>query len=107
MPVTIKSSSDISGIFQMNLICQGHQINFYKNGVKLLAGEEKSMEASLILTKEMIGELKGDCKIKSSLKGEYVLLFQGEILDQWAVLVFVGHLLAKVTRGKGIDRLHR
>lgn len=73
IPVTIKSLSDISGSLQMDLICNGHQVNFYKNGIGLSAGEEKRMESLLVLTKEMIGELKGDCKIKSGLKEEYVL----------------------------------
>ncbi len=81
IPVTIKSLSDISGSFQMDLICEGHQINFYRNGVGLLAGEEKRMESLLVLTKEMIGELKGDCKIKSGLKEEYILTNDFTISD--------------------------
>ena len=35
IPVTIKAQSDISGSFQMNLLCNGRDINFYKNGIKL------------------------------------------------------------------------
>ena len=54
IPITIKSLTESSGLFQMNLICEGREINFYKNGVSLSAGEEKKMEASLILTKSMI-----------------------------------------------------
>jgi len=73
IPVTIKSLTTSSGLFQMNLICEGREINFYKNGVSLLAGEEKKMEASLILTKTMIEEITGKCKIKGTYLEEYVL----------------------------------
>ena len=41
-PVTIKTLVDIpGGSFQMDLICNGTAINFYKNGIKLGSGEEK------------------------------------------------------------------
>ena len=73
IPITVKSLGYLSGMLQMDLICEGHQINFYKNGVGLSAGEEKKMEASLILTKEMISELKGSCIIKIGLKEDYIL----------------------------------
>ena len=73
IPVTIKPVNAITGSFEMDLICNGHQINFYKNGVSLSAGEEKRMEPSLVLTKELIGETKGDCKIKAKLGGDYLL----------------------------------
>lgn len=73
IPVTIKTITPVSGTFQMDLLCNGHQINFYKNGVGLDAGEEQKMEPSLVLTGEVIGEIKGECVIKSILAGEYVL----------------------------------
>ena len=73
IPVTIKSSVGVSGSFLMDLICNGHQVNFYKNGVGLSAGEEKEMKPFLVLTKNLIGELKGDCKIKGMFAGEYIL----------------------------------
>ncbi len=81
IPVTIKSSNDISGIFQMDLICEGHDVNFYKNGVGLAAGEEKKMEPSLVLIKSLIGELKGECKIKGILGEEYILTNNFKISD--------------------------
>ena len=73
IPVTIKSLTTSSGLFQMNLICEGREINFYRNGVSLLAGEEKKMETSLILTKSIIEEIIGECKIKGIYLEEYVL----------------------------------
>jgi hypothetical protein len=81
IPVTIKSSTDVSGSFLMDLICSGHQINFYKNGVGLSAGEEKRLDTSLVLTKNLIGEVKGNCKIKGMFAGEYVLTDEFKISD--------------------------
>ena len=81
VPATIKAVGDISGILQMDLFCEGHQINFYKNGISLSAGEEKNMDASVILIKEMIGELKGNCKIKTMLGEDYVLTKEFKISD--------------------------
>ncbi|MCK7498424.1 MAG: hypothetical protein MZW92_53175 [Comamonadaceae bacterium] len=51
IPITIKTIGGVSGTFSMDLICGPKQINFYKNGVNLIAGEEKIMDASLVLTK--------------------------------------------------------
>ena len=81
IPVTIKSSIDISGSFQMDLICSGHQVDFYKNGVGLSAGEEKRMEPFLVLTKNLIGELRGDCKIKGVFEEDYVLTNEFKISE--------------------------
>lgn len=73
VPTTIKSLTDKSGNYQMDLLCNGNLINFYKNGVSISAGEEKSFEASLILTKDVLGNVKGDCKIKAFLSDESIL----------------------------------
>lgn len=81
VPVTIKSSKDISGIFQMDLLCNGQQTNFYKNGVSLSPGEEKSIDSSLILTQSVIGELKGKCKVKAFLREDFTLSEEFKISD--------------------------
>ena len=81
VPATIKAVGDISGIFQMDLLCEGHQINFYRNGVSLLTGQEKNFDASVVLVKEMISELKGDCKIKAILGEDYLLTKEFKISD--------------------------
>ncbi|MCX6750297.1 MAG: FeoB-associated Cys-rich membrane protein [Candidatus Pacearchaeota archaeon] len=73
VPITIKTIAGVSGMFSMDLLCGSKQINFYKNGVNLLAGEEKTMDASLVLTKELLGENVGTCKIKGILGEEYIL----------------------------------
>lgn len=73
IPVKIKSLTNTFGIFQMNLICSGKEINFYKNGISLTAGEEKSIDSALPLIKEIIEDSSGICKIKSTLLKDYVL----------------------------------
>jgi hypothetical protein len=73
VPMTIKAVTDISGDLQMNLICNGTSINFYKNGIQLVAGEEKNIDSSLILIRNIIEESRGLCRIKAMLNGEYKL----------------------------------
>lgn len=81
IPITIKSVTEVTGIFQMNLICGGQEINFYKNGVSLSSGEERKMEPFIILTKNLIGESKGICKIKGIFLEEYILTNEFEIVN--------------------------
>ncbi len=81
IPVVIKSAVGLSGLFQMNLICNGVETNFYKNGIVLVAGAEKKIESGLILSPEVIGNQRGDCKIKGILDGDYVLSNQFKISD--------------------------
>ncbi len=73
IPVTIKTITGVSGTFSMDLLCGTKQINFYKNGVNLVYGEEKTFDASLVLTKEVVGENVGNCKVKGILGTEYFL----------------------------------
>ncbi len=79
VPITIKTMSGVSGMFSMDLLCGTKQINFYKNGVNLVYGEEKTMDASLVLTKELLGENVGTCKIKGILGTEYVITSEFKI----------------------------
>ncbi len=81
VPTTLKAVGEITGIFQMDLLCGGHQINFYKNGVSLKSGEEKNFDASIVLVKELIGELKGNCKIKAILGEDFILTREFKISD--------------------------
>ena len=84
---TIKAVGDTSGIYQMDLLCEESQINFYKNGVSLLIGEEENFDASIVLVKEMIGELRGDCKIKATLGENYLLTEKFEISDSMTMQI--------------------
>lgn len=82
VPLTIKSTTNIYKVLQVNLLCGGADINFYKNGVGLTAGEEKNLQPSLILTKELINDLQGECTIKASLGSEYALTKKFTISSQ-------------------------
>ncbi|MEK6925640.1 MAG: hypothetical protein AABW50_00015 [Nanoarchaeota archaeon] len=73
VPVTIKTLSDVTGSFSMDLICEGKTANFYKNGISLQSGQEKTQEASIILKKEVISDLTGDCLVKASLGQDYTI----------------------------------
>ena len=82
IPITIKSSIDVSGSFQMDLLCSGKTINFYKNGVGLSYGQEKKMDPSLVLTKDAIGTSLGKCKIKGIFKEDFVITKEFVISDK-------------------------
>lgn len=73
IPVIVKTTTELSGNLQMDLICNGEEINFYKNGVSLSTGEEKEIDAALVLSKEIIGNLEGFCLIKIFLKNDFIL----------------------------------
>jgi ABC-type phosphate transport system auxiliary subunit len=79
VPVTIKAFEEISGNLNIDLICNGTPINFYKNGIQLSTGQEKKIDSSIILIKNVIGNEKGICKIKAILNGEYALTKEFEI----------------------------
>jgi hypothetical protein len=78
--LTIKSVTEISEILELNVICNGKEKNYYKNGISLSAGEEKKIETSLILSKEMIG-IGGSCVIKAILGEEYILSQEFKVSD--------------------------
>jgi len=73
VPVTIKTLTDISGMFSMGIICNGTEMNFYKNGIKMVAGEERTLDPSIVLIKEMIGSNTGTCVIKATLGSDFLL----------------------------------
>jgi hypothetical protein len=85
VPVTIKSIGAFSGVFEMNLICDEAEINFYKNGILLSSGEEKSLESSLVLIRSIIGGANGLCKIKAILGADYALSNEFKISDSLSI----------------------
>jgi len=101
MPVTIKTLTDVSGTLELNLICNGTSVNFYKNGVNLDAGVEKTFDSSLLLINNVIGISRGICKIKADLDGAYILTDSFKISD---ALILSGEL-AKTTfnPGEGVE----
>ena len=82
VPAIIKSTNSLAGTAEMNLICNGIENNFYRNGIQLVAGEEKTIDASMILTKINAGNVSGFCKIKALLNSEYVLTNEFKISDK-------------------------
>lgn len=97
VPVTIKATGAITGNFQMDLVCGANYINFYKNGVVLASGEEKNIEASLVLSKGIIEDSLGNCSIKASLGSDYALTNSFKISDS----ITVDGSLAKTTFNPG------
>jgi hypothetical protein len=79
VPITVKTISGVSKVFEMTLICQDIQRQFFKDGVSLNPGEEKTFTPTLLLTKEEIGNTLGTCKIKGQLGEDYILTNEFEI----------------------------
>jgi len=73
LKVTFKPVQTVSGNFQMDLVCGGAQVNFYKNGGAFAAGKEYAFDSSLILIKEIIGDNKGTCNIKAYLGSDFAV----------------------------------
>src|SRR3989344_2690554 len=83
---TVKSLVSATDVLYMDLICEGQSVNFYKNGVSLSSGEEKKVEASLIFTKNLIGEIKGKCKVKGTFKGDSVLTNEFSVSNKITII---------------------
>lgn len=82
VPAVVKTVAGVSGSLDMDLICNGVVINFYKNGVFLLPGEEKDFDASIFLAKQIIGNISGFCSVKATVGDEYVLTNDFEISNK-------------------------
>lgn len=85
VPVTVKTTGGISGFLGMDLICEGAEVNFFKDGINIPSGEEKKVEASLVLIKSIIEDLKGTCKIKAYINDKYALTNNFKISDKITV----------------------
>src|SRR3990172_4437885 len=62
---TFRPVQAVTGNFQMDLLCGANTVNFYKNGMSVPAGDERVIESSLILQRDVIGENKGTCSIRA------------------------------------------
>lgn len=79
---TATSTTAVTGIFQMNLLCSsGNETNFYKIPVSLSPGEPKTIQSSLILSRTIIGELKGTCRVNAFLGTDSVFTNDFQISD--------------------------
>ena len=79
--LTVKSLQLVSGSLYADLICDRKIQNFYKNSVLLNAGDEKQIETSLVLSKIIVGDLKGNCKVKAFLGADYSLTNEFKVSD--------------------------
>ncbi|MFH1710963.1 MAG: hypothetical protein ABH840_01500 [Nanoarchaeota archaeon] len=95
--ITLKPIQTITGNFQMDLLCGANAINFYKNGMNIPAGDERVIESSLVLQKDIIGESKGTCKIKAYFISDFALTNDFLISD----LINVNSTLSKKEFGPG------
>lgn len=76
VPLTIRASTDITGSLNLDLVCSGKSVNFYRNGISLSYGEDLTLAPppALVLTKDIMGTSRGNCKIKAMLTGEEPIL---------------------------------
>lgn len=79
--ITIKTTTEVAGSFDMYLLCNGKEVNFFKNGIGLSAGEEVKLNPTLVLNKVLIGEIKGICKMKAQFGEEYIMTEDFKISD--------------------------
>jgi hypothetical protein len=85
-PITVKTLNQISGIIEINLVCNGSEINFYKNGINLVAGGEDNFDSRLVLIKNNIGGSKGTCRIKAITNSEYALSNEFKISNELNII---------------------
>jgi hypothetical protein len=81
VPITIKTLTGISGVVEMNLVWNGTEINFYKNGINLISGAEKSLDSSLVLIRNIIGGSRNTCRVKVVIGSDYALSDEFKISD--------------------------
>jgi len=81
IPVEIVASRDTLGSLNINLICQGEEVN-YKIGIPpLSSGEKYITDIYVPLIKNEIGELKGICKVEIYLGEDSALTNEFRISD--------------------------
>ncbi len=83
--LTVKESADTIGTLYMDLICNGNEINFYKNTISIPSGGQWNRDESLVLSRSITGNSIGDCKIKAYLGNDYALTNSFQISDSITV----------------------
>ncbi len=81
VPMTIKTLTRVFENLDINLICNGTETNFHRQGINLVSGGEIAVEASLLLMKSKIGVSTGTCIIKAVLGADYILTDEFRISD--------------------------
>ena len=81
VPAIVKTASAVSGTSEMDIICNGLETNFYKNGIQIAAGEEKQFDAGVSLTTKIAGSSPATCTIKIMLNTDYVTTNEFRVSD--------------------------
>ncbi|MDO8623698.1 MAG: hypothetical protein Q7R52_05625 [archaeon] len=81
VPLIVKATSDEYGFLEMFLLCNGKETEFYKEYIILASGEERKINPSLKLTKNIAGLYAGVCKIKASFNNDYKLTKDFQLSD--------------------------
>src|SRR3989344_2533433 len=58
---TVKESADTDGFFQMFLLCDGIEQEFYKQYLILTSGQEKKVDADFLFRESSLGFNHGNC----------------------------------------------
>ncbi len=82
IPIVLKATTNIYGIVEMSIICNGKETNFYRNGIKLSSGDESKIDAGVILDKQNVGNSSAFCLIKAVSGQEYILTEKFRISDK-------------------------
>ena len=82
VPMIIKSTTQVAGTFSTDLICGGIANNFYKNGLFLNAGEEKDIDAVVILDKQILGNGSVFCVVRAYFATDSVLTNEFKVSDK-------------------------
>jgi len=81
LPIKIATTSDVNGLVNIHLICNGKEQIIPQGIIQLKSGEEKKLESLIIFTKKYIGDLQGTCIVKVSLGEIYELTEEFRISD--------------------------
>src|SRR3989344_8128694 len=83
VPLIVKSNTQIAGTFNTDLICNDVAANFFKNGLYLNAGEEKNIDAVVILGDQTIpGNGSVFCVVRAYFVSDSVLTSKFKVSDR-------------------------
>ena len=82
VPIILKATTNVYGAVEVSIICNGKETNFYKNGMKLSAGDESKIDAGVILDRQNVGTSSVFCLIKANLNQDYVLTEKFQVSDE-------------------------
>lgn len=83
--VSLSKSVQTSDFVSVLLICNGQELEIYKNPVGVKAGEQRSVDFKSSIDSFVIGSLKGDCFLRAKYSGEQVETRRFEISNEIVV----------------------